>query len=132
MLKDSAYKKYPVRAFVGAAWVRQPAVRFDHNPSEYNSRLLRATSHEQRATAFSSRRPANCGLRTAGRQAPKIRRTTNDLRRTALHRDLRTAGRQALNLTNDLRGTAYAWPSGPPLSYKKITRKFLFYYIHIL
>ena len=30
----------------------RPAVRFGHSPFEYNGRLLRATNHEQRATAF--------------------------------------------------------------------------------
>ena len=74
----------------------RPVARCDHNLSEYNVRLLRATNHEQRATIFSRaeghsrrcrhsefitaqrhlspRRPANCQLRQAGPSGPNIKR----------------------------------------------------------
>ena len=63
----------------------RPVARFHHSLFEYNGRLLRATSHEQRATIFSraeghSRRcrysesEAACELRPAGPSNPNIKR----------------------------------------------------------
>jgi hypothetical protein len=99
----------------------RPVARFHHSLFEYNGRLLRATSHEPRpfpraegysrrchySESVAAKRPkseAACELRPAGPLAPKFdeRPTTNDLRLAVR-----------------------------PLSYPKISEKFLFCYIHI-
>ena len=64
----------------------RPVARFHHSPFGYNGRLLRATSHEPRTTAFSTSRgslEAACELRSAACGAvPKFdeRTTTYDER----------------------------------------------------
>ena len=46
--RPQAAKKRAAGLCVGAAWIRRPAVRFDHSPFEYDGRLSRITNNEPR------------------------------------------------------------------------------------
>ena len=68
--QDSLRPFWPVRCrptegCVGAAWVRRPAVRFNHDPFEYSGGF-----YEPRVTAF-----RGCTQDSRGPPGPKIRRT---------------------------------------------------------